>query len=106
MPQRWLLSPNAPVIAARARWRRLLRSPLSESPEGYKYWAFISYCHEDLASASWLRETLETYAFPTALVGEVADRGRVPPRLHPVFQDRDELGGASDLNLELTNALR
>jgi hypothetical protein len=38
-----------------------------ELPDGYQYWAFISYSHADAAWAQWLHHELETYRVPKTL---------------------------------------
>ncbi|HEY6046923.1 MAG TPA: toll/interleukin-1 receptor domain-containing protein, partial [Pyrinomonadaceae bacterium] len=76
------------------------------SPAGdYKYWAFISYSHADEEWAKWLHKSLETYRVPRKLVGQKTPHGEIPKRLFPIFRDRDELPGASDLGGKLTEAL-
>lgn len=71
-----------------------------------KYWAFISYSHQDESWAKWLHKSLETYSVPHSLVGRVTSKhGRLPKRVFPVFRDRDELPGAADLGGKLRNAL-
>lgn len=79
-----------------------------ESPnqEDYKYWAFISYSHQDEAWARWLHKSLETYKVPRKLVGRETGQGPLPRRLFPIFRDREELPGAADLGGKLKNALR
>jgi hypothetical protein len=74
--------------------------------DGYKYWAFISYSHADEEWAEWLHKSLETYRVPKRLVGREIAGGAVPRRLFPVFRDRDELPGASDLGGNIKGALR
>lgn len=75
-------------------------------PDEYKYWAFISYSHQDEAWASWLHKSLETYKVPRKLVGRELETGVVPRRIFPIFRDREELPGAADLGGKLKNALR
>jgi hypothetical protein len=70
-----------------------------------RYWAFISYSHQDTAVAEWLHKALETYRVPRRLVGRSSRDGRVPGRLYPVFRDRDELPGSSNLGDNITSAL-
>jgi WD40 repeat protein len=81
----------------------------TESPAGpadYKYWAFISYSHQDEKWAKRFHEALETYALPKDIVGQdVPAWGKVPKRLMPVFRDRDELPGAADLGETLVSSL-
>jgi hypothetical protein len=74
--------------------------------EDYKYWAFISYSHQDEVWARWLHKSLETYKVPRKLVGRKVDNGVVPRRIFPIFRDREELPGAADLGGKLKNALR
>lgn len=73
-----------------------------------QYWAFISYSHRDEEWARWLHRSIETYRVPRRLVGRENSLSRVPlpRRLTPVFRDRDELPGASDLGLKIHEALR
>lgn len=70
-----------------------------------KYWAFISYSHQDEAWATWLHRALETYRVPRRLVGRATPAGPVPRRLFPVFRDRDELPSSHELGAVLTRAL-
>jgi MTH538 TIR-like domain (DUF1863) len=74
--------------------------------EDYKYWAFISYSHQDEVWARWLHKALETYKVPRKLVGRETGQGVVPRRIFPIFRDREELPGAADLGGKLKNALR
>jgi hypothetical protein len=71
----------------------------------YKYWAFISYSHADEEWAKWLHKSVETYRIPRKLIGRKVPTGEIPKRLFPIFRDRDELPGASDLGGKLTEAL-
>ncbi len=75
-------------------------------PDGCRYWAFISYSHADAAWARWVHHALETYPIPASLVGRRAPVGTVPPRIKPVFRDRDELPAAAELGPQLEAALR
>jgi len=72
---------------------------------GFRYRAFISYCHQDEALAAWLHRALESYHVPRRLVGLEGQFGIVPGRLTPVFRDREELSSATDLSEKITNAL-
>lgn len=72
----------------------------------FKYWAFISYSHADEEWAKWLHKSIETYRVPRKLVGRTTSQGEISKRLFPVFRDRDELPGASDLGGKLQEALR
>lgn len=72
----------------------------------FKYWAFISYSHADEEWAKWLHKSIETYRVPRKLVGRETSNGTLPRRLFPVFRDRDELPGASDLGGKIQDALK
>jgi tetratricopeptide (TPR) repeat protein len=70
-----------------------------------RYRAFISYSHRDKKVAAWVQSALERYHIPANLVGRETAVGTVPPRLHPLFRDRDELPASGDLGSELMAAL-
>jgi TIR domain-containing protein len=72
----------------------------------FKYWAFISYSHADEEWAKWLHKSIETYRVPRKIVGRETANGEVTKRLFPVFRDRDELPGASDLGGKIQEALK
>ncbi len=72
----------------------------------FQYKAFISYSHTDRDWAAWLLASLENYRIPRHLVGRKTDLGMVPPRLTPIFRDRDELPAAQRLTDRLFEALR
>ena len=63
----------------------------------FKYAGFITYSHEDEDKASWLRKKLEKFTVPRSLVGQKGKFGKIPPRLYPIFRDRDELPGSAQL---------
>ncbi len=72
----------------------------------HRYWAFISYSHQDKAWGDWLHKRLETYRVPRRLVGKPHWSGTIPRRLFPIFRDRDELPSSADLGGVLNEALR
>ncbi len=72
---------------------------------GKKYWAFLSYSHQDTKVCEWLHQSLESYRVPRRLIGRETRDGSIPTRLFPVFRDRDELPGSSELGKNLTEAL-
>jgi hypothetical protein len=76
------------------------------SDHNFKYWAFISYSHADEEWAKWLHKSIETYRVPRKMVGRETANGALPKRLFPVFRDRDELPGASDLGGKIQEALK
>ena len=73
--------------------------------DSFKYWAFISYSHQDKTWGDWLHKGLETYRVPKKLVGSEGFDGPVPKRAFPVFRDREELPGSSDLGENISDAL-
>lgn len=102
-------------------------APPSDSPEAasasatgadYKYWAFISYSHQDnLATrgdgsgdhirwADWLHEQLETYRIPEGYRERPARTGEpMPERFFPTFRDEAELPTSHDLGGQIREAL-
>lgn len=71
----------------------------------FKYYAFISYKHEDEKWAKWLQKRLETYRLPVAL-----QKQNCPKHLKPVFRDNTDItpGNLEEKlheNLELSNYL-
>jgi tetratricopeptide (TPR) repeat protein len=78
---------------------------MSTPAESPRYFAFISYSHQDESWAQWLHKTLETWRVPKRLVGQSTDAGVIPPRLLPIFRDRDELASATDLGRTVNAAL-
>jgi tetratricopeptide (TPR) repeat protein len=70
------------------------------SPRRYK--AFISYSHADERPALWLQRALESYRLPKKLLSK---RRHLPPRLYPIFRDRDELASATDLSESIQQAM-
>src|SRR5438876_9196619 len=70
-----------------------------------KYWAFLSYSHADKKWGDWLHKALETYRVPRRLVGTESRDGKVPPRLFPIFRDREELPVSADLGANINEAL-
>lgn len=81
-------------------------APSERDDPPYAYRAFISYSHRDKAIAQRLHRLVETYRIPAKLVGRVTAVGKVPPRLRPIFRDREELPASGDLSAELSAALR
>ena len=82
------------------------RMKISKS-ENRKYWAFISYSSKDEEQAKWLRKRLENYRIPRDLRGiELFKGARLGKHLRPIFRDRDELSGSSNLGPAIQEALR
>lgn len=74
--------------------------------DDYKYWAFISYSHQDRRWGKWLHRALERYRVPGRLVGRPSRDGKVPKRLYPIFRDREELPTSADLGGTINEALK
>lgn len=76
-------------------------------PEDKKtYWAFISYSSKDNKIGSWLHNKLENYNIPKEFQKQTLFDGAVLGKnLRPVFRDRDELSGSSNLGEAIHQAL-
>lgn len=74
---------------------------------GKTYWAFISYSSKDKKWGQWLHKRLESYPIPKDFQGtEVFDGAVLGKNLRPVFRDRDELAGSSELGPAILKALQ
>jgi tetratricopeptide (TPR) repeat protein len=73
-------------------------------PRG-RYYAFLSYSHQDEELADWLHRELEEFRVPPALAGRLTANGVIPKRLAPIFRDQHELAAADDLGDEIREAL-
>ncbi|MCB1085758.1 MAG: TIR domain-containing protein [Verrucomicrobiae bacterium] len=84
----------------------------------YRYWAFISYSHQDnlatrgdgsgdhIAWANWLHEQLETFVVPEGYRDRPARTGEpMPDRFFPTFRDEAELPTSHDLGGQIRDAL-
>src|SRR5437763_1956087 len=81
-------------------------APRGDVPSSLRrYWAFISYSQRDEVWAKRLHKFLETYRIPRPLIGRELDGEKIPPRLIPIFRDRDELPGNPDLGAKINDAL-
>src|SRR5215208_846169 len=99
MPKVAQLPANDPAPQlSRAEARRIRRFK-------HRYYAFLSYSHDDEETAEWLHSELEGFRVPRALVGRLTANGVIPKRLSPVFHDRQELAAADDLGDEIRAAL-
>jgi|GEM_PF-3117158 len=87
------------------------------TPE-YKYWAFISYSHQDnlltrgdggtdhIRWANWLHEQLETFRVPDGYRERLTHTGEsMPERFFPTFRDEAELPTSHDLGTQVRDAL-
>lgn len=70
-----------------------------------RYRAFLSYSHVDATAAGRLHRRLETYRYPSRLIGQPTPRGAVPARQAPIFRDREELPARDDLGEAVREAL-
>ena len=70
-----------------------------------RYYAFLSYSHQDEELADWLHQELEEFRVPQTLAGKLTSNGVVPKRLTPIFRDQHELAAADDLGEEIREAL-
>lgn len=71
------------------------------------YWAFISYSSKDRRWGKWLHRKLENYPIPAEFQGhQIFDGAVIEKNLRPVFRDRDELAGSSNLGAEILKALQ
>jgi hypothetical protein len=75
------------------------------SEAALRYRAFLSYSHRDEVAARRLHRQLEAYRVPRGLQRDGEGRAILPPRLHPVFRDRDELASAARLSTVIEAAL-
>ncbi len=73
--------------------------------EHCKYWAFISYSHQDDRWGKWLHRSLESYRTPRRLVGRLGKDGPIPRRLFPVFRDTTEFSASGSLRQQMYDAL-
>ena len=70
-----------------------------------RYYAFLSYSHQDKDLADWLHRELEKFRVPHSLAGHLTETGVVPRRLTPIFRDQHDLSAADDLGEEIKAAL-
>lgn len=70
-----------------------------------RYYAFLSYSHQDHELADWLHRELERFRVPKSLAGRLTANGVVPSRLNPVFRDQQDLSAGPDLADEINAAL-
>lgn len=78
---------------------------MDDREKAKRYWAYISYAHEDERWAAWLQKALESYRIPKRLVAAAPSAGEIPRRLNPVFRDRADLSSASDLTEQVQSTL-
>lgn len=72
----------------------------------FRYRAFLSYSHDDMATARLLHRKLEAYRLPAKFVGRITPAGVVPNRIRPIYRDEDESPASSNLSAQILGALR
>jgi tetratricopeptide (TPR) repeat protein len=70
-----------------------------------RYYAFLSYSHQDRELADALHRQLERFRVPNAIAGKLTANGVVPRRLTPIFRDEQDLSAGPDLAEEIKAAL-
>lgn len=70
-----------------------------------RYYAFLSYSHQDKELADWLHRELENFRVPLSLAGKLTANGVVPRRLTPIFRDQQDLSAGGELAVEIKAAL-
>lgn len=68
--------------------------------EATRYWAFLSYSHEDADWADWIFDGLGGFHVPRKL-----RRPGMGSHLRPIFRDREELAASADLNGRIREAM-
>jgi tetratricopeptide (TPR) repeat protein len=63
----------------------------------FRYRAFLSYSHKDIAWGRWLQKALERYRVDRDLTGRLTPIGKNNQNLRPIFVDRDDFAGGSSL---------
>jgi hypothetical protein len=85
----------------------------------FRYWAFLSYSHEDNCErranaqdvcgvrwGAWLHDALKTFSIPADFAGQINARGEtIPERIDPIFQDEQELTEDANLNASIREKL-
>jgi eukaryotic-like serine/threonine-protein kinase len=70
-----------------------------------RFYAFLSYSHQDKELADWLHRELERFRVPHSLAGKLTANGVVPRRLTPIFRDQHDLSAGGELADEIKAAL-
>lgn len=79
--------------------------PRAEAAPQKRYKAFISYSWADKAWGAWAHRALETYSTPRGLAGKPGLHGAVPPRLTPIFKDREEEAAGAGITASIEAAM-
>src|SRR5688572_24522771 len=96
-----------PRVARVPDWDRVRGDdgPRAVNIHPLKYYAFLSYSHDDEETADWLHNALERFRTPSALAGRLTDNGVVARRLTPIFRDHHELPASENLASNIRQAL-
>lgn len=70
------------------------------SAGGHYYKGFISYNYRDKEFAQWLHRKLENYRIPKGLFTPDGNADS-PPKVKPIFRDREEMAAGYDLSSEI-----
>jgi len=97
--------PKVARVPESGRVRNDEAGPRTAHTHSLKYYAFLSYSHDDEATADWLHDALERFRTPSALAGRLTDNGVIPRRLTPIFRDRHELPASDNLASAVRDAL-
>jgi tetratricopeptide (TPR) repeat protein len=71
----------------------------------FKYRAFLSYSHRDMAWAKWLHARLEGFPIDKDLIGRETPLGPMPKTLRPIFRDSEDFSGGNTLTEATITAL-
>lgn len=71
--------------------------------KNFRYYAFISYAHEDETWAEWLHKEVESYKLPATIHKDYAKE--LPNRVQPLFRDMSDLAAGGDLDKTLKQEL-
>ncbi|MBN2878419.1 MAG: toll/interleukin-1 receptor domain-containing protein [Clostridia bacterium] len=71
--------------------------------KNFRYYAFISYAHEDEKWADWLQKEVENYKLPTTIHKDYANA--LPQKVQPLFRDIPDLAAGGRLDNVLKEEL-
>ena len=97
--------PRLARVSQSERPREARTAAAVPAPQTLRYFAFLSYSHQDERLARWLHDSLERFRVPRSLAGRITANGVIPSRLGPIFRDRRELPASQDLGAEINEAL-
>ena len=81
-------------------------SSSAQTPESYRYFAFISYSRKDNKDpgrewASWIKKAIEGFRVPENRVGDTTKHGTVPAKMGSVFFDKSDLAADATVDAAL-----